>query len=65
MYENTPGLLFGLSLCCNVDNEGERLHAHELRGDKPQRERRSAAIKTWKEGVLEQLDELLRKVLRA
>jgi hypothetical protein len=34
-------------------------------GDKPQRERRSAEIKRWKGGVLEQLDELLRKVLRA
>jgi hypothetical protein len=34
-------------------------------GDKPQREHRSAEIKTWKGGVLEQLDELPRKVLRA
>ena len=34
-------------------------------GDKPQRERRIAEIKRWKGGVLEQLDELLRNVLRA
>jgi hypothetical protein len=65
MYENTPGLLCGLSLCCNVDN-GVRDHTlMDGAGDKPQRERRSAAIKTWKGGVLEQPDELLRKVLRA
>lgn len=65
MYENTPGLLCGLSLCCNVDNG---VRDHRLKngaGDRPQRERRSAEIKTWKGGVLEQLDELLRNVLRA
>jgi len=65
MYENTPGLLFDLSLCCNVDS-GVRDHTlMNGAGDKPQRERRSAEIKRWKCGVLEQLDELLRKVLRA
>jgi hypothetical protein len=34
-------------------------------GDRPQRERQSAEIRRWKGGVLEQLDELLRNVLRA
>jgi len=34
-------------------------------GDKPQRERRSAEAKRWKGGVLEQLDEELKRVLRA
>ena len=67
MYENTPGLLCGLSLCCDVDKfGGERDHMF-MNGasDKPQRERRSAEIKRRKSGVLEQLDELLRNVLRA
>lgn len=65
MYENTPGLLCDLSLCCNVDN-GVRDHTL-MNGarDKPQRERRNAEIKRWKGGVLEQLDGLLSKVLRA
>jgi len=34
-------------------------------GDRPQRGRRSAEIETWKGGVLEQLDEQLKRVLRA
>ena len=65
MYENTPGLLFGLSLCCNVDNWVRDYRHMNGAGDKPQRERRSAEIKTWKGDVSEQLDELLRNVLRA
>jgi hypothetical protein len=54
MYENTPGLLFGLSLCCNVDNEGERLYAHELRrGQTTKRasERRDKDVERWRVGA--------------
>jgi hypothetical protein len=53
MYENTPGLLCGLSLCCNVDNGVRDHRLMNGAGDRPQREHRSAGIKTWKCGVLE------------
>ena len=65
VYENTPGLLFGLSLCCNVDNGMRDRTLMNGVGDKPRRERRSAEIKKWICGVLEELDEFVRKVLRA
>ena len=59
IYEDTPGLLYGLSLCCNVVRDQTLKDGAR---DKPQRERRSAEAKTWKCGAQEQLDGQLRRV---
>jgi hypothetical protein len=55
IYDDTAGLLWGLSLCCNDDN-GVSNEAYEdgaLYG--PQRARRSAEVRKWRGSVLEQL----------
>jgi hypothetical protein len=54
MYENTPGLLCGLSLCCNVDNGGERPYVYERRrGQTTKRasERRDKDVERWRVGA--------------
>ena len=64
-WSGTPGLLFGLSLCYNVDSKVSQEMSMDSARDGPRRERQSAGLKKWKCSALAELHELLRNVWQA
>ena len=64
-WNGTPGLLYGLSLCCNVEVRFVRETFMNSAGYRPQRARQSTGLKKRKCSALVGSHELLRDVWQA
>ena len=64
-WNGTPGLLYGLSLCCNVEVRFVRETFMNSAGYRPQRARQSTGLKKRKCSALAESHELLRNVWQA
>ena len=64
-WNGTPGLLYGLSLCCNVEVRFVRETFMNSAGYRPQRARQSAGLKKRKCSALVESHELLREIWQA